>query len=134
MLIEVRIGPGKWKLKKAIEELRNRFDIRSRKVHRVPHISLFGPFNVSKDKIGLVRKTILEVGSRYSYLPFIIDGFDWFQGEKGKVIYFKIIPSDDLRNFRYELSKQLLRIVPSAEFFDKRNKDEFQFHITLASN
>jgi calcineurin-like phosphoesterase family protein/2'-5' RNA ligase len=131
-MIEVRIGIGKWKLKSLMAELRNKFKIYGNKIHKVPHLTLYGTFKCPRDKIKQVIECIESIGKKYSYLNFTIDGFDWIDGEKGKVIYFKIIPSEDLKNFRLELAKELIKIVPETKVWDIKFDKEFLFHITLA--
>jgi hypothetical protein len=76
---------------------------------------LFGPFACGD--IRQVIHDIGEVGSEYSELPYEIDGFDYFElkkkflfittSTKKNVIYLKIVPSDDLKNFRHDLAKKL---------------------------
>ncbi len=65
-------------------------------------------------------------------MNFTIDGVNWVNSEKGKVIYFNIIPSKELRNFRLELAKKLIKIAPNTKAWDKKFDEEFLFHITLA--
>jgi calcineurin-like phosphoesterase family protein/2'-5' RNA ligase len=132
MLIEVRIGIGKWKLKSIMAKLRREFKIYGNKIHKVPHLTLYGTFKCPKDKIKQVIECIESIGKRYSYLNFTIDGVDWVNGKKGKVIYFKIIPSEELKKFRLELAKELVKIVPHTKIWDKEFDREFLFHITLA--
>ncbi len=51
MLIEIRLSPGKWKLKNKLAEVRKNTGLHS-KIPKVPHVSLYGPFN----QIGKVDK------------------------------------------------------------------------------
>jgi calcineurin-like phosphoesterase family protein/2'-5' RNA ligase len=130
MLIEIRIGPGKKKLSGVISKIQHVTRIRSSKVHRVPHISLYGGFSVPYDRIESIKAAIESIGNKYNYLPYLIDGFKCISGRKGKVIYFNIVPSKELKEFRDELAKKLLKIAPDTVEYDKQ--EPFLFHATLA--
>ncbi|HXG74403.1 MAG TPA: hypothetical protein VNK44_06265 [Candidatus Nitrosotenuis sp.] len=43
----------------------------------------------------------------------------------------KIIPSEELKEFRYELAKKLLNITDTTDI-DKDSRDGFKFHVTIA--
>ena len=130
MLIEIRIGPGKQVLKQQIGKFRSvcRFP---RKTHCVPHLTLYGPFRVSRDRIQQIIKTIVEIGNEYSFLPFQVRGFKWAQGPKGKVVYFNVMPSNEMKDVRRKLVKEVSKIAPSPHHWDSKDHD-FLFHITLA--
>lgn len=131
MLIEVRIGPGKGKLVNSIKNVKRKCNIPSNKVHRVPHISLYGNFLAfHREQVEKVKEAIVSVGKNYPFLPYLIDGFGQVNGKKGKVIYFNIAPSEEFRAFRKDLTEKLLQIVPITEQHDKNNN--FLFHSTMA--
>jgi 2'-5' RNA ligase len=130
MLIEVRIGPGKRKLTQSILQVNRLSGTPVDKMHRVPHISLYGSFSADYRQVDRVKDTLLSVGKRYTYLPYLIDGFRWISGSQGRVIYFNIVPSPEFRKFRQELALRLLRIAPETKPFDK--EEDFLFHSTLA--
>jgi len=130
MLIQIRVGPGKRKLIDSIQEVKHKCRIHSSKIHRVPHISLYGHFNAYYNQVQAVKEVIESIGAEYSYLPYLINGFKWLESRKGKVIYFNIIPSKELKLFRKKLAERLIDIVPSTKSFD-RDKD-FLFHSSLA--
>ena len=83
------------------------------------------------------------MGSQYSELPYDIDGFDYFElkkkflfittSTKKNVIYLKIVPSDDLKDFRYDLAKKLLKFTDAAKA-SHNSKNKFRFHATIAMN
>ncbi|MFC1905435.1 2'-5' RNA ligase family protein, partial [Chloroflexota bacterium] len=100
------------------------------KVHRVPHISLYGGFSADFNQVKRVKDIMISVGKKYSVLPYLIDGFRWINGRQGRVIYFNIIASAEFKRFRQELAERLLRIVPETKPFDK--EEDFLFHSTLA--
>jgi calcineurin-like phosphoesterase family protein/2'-5' RNA ligase len=130
MLIEVRIGPGKRKLTQSILQVNKLSDTPVDKIHRVPHISLYGSFSADYRQVDRVKEVLLSVGRRYSFLPYLIDGFRWINGRHGRVIYFNIVPSPEFQKFRQELAQRLLRIVPETKPFDR--EEDFLFHSTLA--
>lgn len=130
MLIEVRIGPGKRKLTSSILNVKHKCRVPPNKIHKVPHITLYGSFIANYSQVQKVKDVIRGIGEKYSFLPYLVDGFEWVEGEKGKVIYFNIVPSQELKNFRKELAENLLNIVPITKSFDKA--EDFLFHATLA--
>jgi len=130
MLIEVRIGPGKRKLTESILQVNRLSGTPVEKIHRVPHISLYGSFSADYKQVERVKEVLAAVGRRYSYLPYLIDGFRWISGRHGRVIYFNIVASEEFKRFRQELAQRLLRIVPETRPFDK--EEDFLFHSTLA--
>jgi calcineurin-like phosphoesterase family protein/2'-5' RNA ligase len=130
MLIEVRIGPGKRKLTESIQRVSRLSGTPVEKIHRVPHISLYGSFNADYRQGERVKEVLAAVGRRYSSLPYLIDGFRFINSRHGKVIYFNIVASDQFKNFREELAQRLLRVVPETKPFDK--EEDFLFHSTLA--
>jgi len=130
MFIEIRIAPGKEKLSSSILNVKRQCRIPSSKVHRVPHIALYGGFAANHSQIEKVKSILKSVGHNYSFLPYLIDGFKWMEGEKGKVIYFNVVPSEEFENLRKELAWRLLKVVPKTKSWD-RDKD-FLFHSSLA--
>jgi len=88
-----------------------------------------------------VINVIKELGSDNSELGYTIDGFDYFESKKKflvfttstkkNVIYLKILPSEDLKEFRHQLAKKLLKITDSSNI-DHHSKEKFQFHATIA--
>jgi len=130
MLIEIRIGPGKQKIREWIARFCDRCRIPDTKIHRVPHISLYGSFSADNRQIEKVKSVLATIGRKYSYLPFTIDGLQCIEGEKGIVIFFNIIPSEELKQFRNELAWNLISIVPDTKPYDFDNN--FLFHSTLA--
>jgi len=130
MLVEIRIGPGKRKLISSILNVKHKCRIHSSKIHRVPHITLYGGFVADYGQVHKVKEIIESIGRKYSFLPYTIDGFKWIKGQKGKVIYFNIVPSEEFKEFRKELAEKLLGVVPTTKSFDK--EEDFLFHATLA--
>ncbi|MFZ1897712.1 2'-5' RNA ligase family protein [Methanoregula sp.] len=130
MLIEIRIGPGKWKIKDWISHFKDKCQIPDNKIHRVPHISLYGSFSANSVQVEKIKSVLATVGRNYSFLPFTIDGLQTIEAEKGIVVYFNIVPSERLKQFRRELAANLFSIVPDTKPYDF-DKD-FLFHSTLS--
>jgi calcineurin-like phosphoesterase family protein/2'-5' RNA ligase len=98
--------------------------------HLIPHLTLYGEFQASPSSYRKIQQAIVETASKYDSLPFLIDGYELFQGPHGFVFAFKIVPSQQLEDFRLELSKKMRRIAQSPKPWDY--KDEFKFHLTVA--
>lgn len=130
MLIEIRARLGKRKLVNLVSHVKYKCQVNSSKIHKVPHITLYGSFAADHNQVKKVKEIMKSVGRKYSFLPYTVDGFKWVKGEKGKVIYFNIVPSEELKEFRRELAGRLLNVVPRTKPFDK--KEGFLFHATLA--
>ncbi|AJW71223.1 2'-5' RNA ligase family protein [Nitrosopumilus adriaticus] len=140
-LIEIRMmGEPKHTARQLIYDIHKKFRVHGAVKHRpVPHMSLFGPFRCHS--LREVIHTIGEVGSEFSELEYDIDGFDYFELKKKflfittssrkNVIYLKIKPSKELKEFRHTLAKKLLKITDSVNF-DQDSKDKFKFHATIA--
>jgi 2'-5' RNA ligase len=140
-LIEIRIrGDIRDLSKKLIYDIFHKFRVRHVASKRpVPHISLFGPFDCKS--IRNVIREIKNTGSDYSKLEYRVNGFDYFElkkkflfittSSKKNVLYLKIEPSDELKEFRHTLAKKLLKITDSVNI-DNDSKDDFKFHATLA--
>lgn len=138
-LIEIRIrGDISDLCKKLIFDIYHKFHVNGMTRKRpVPHISLFGPFGCKS--IRDVISVIAETGKDYSKIEYQVKGFDYFELKKKflfittstrkNVIYLKINPSNELKEFRYALAQKLLKITDSVDIDSKK---EFHFHATLA--
>lgn len=134
-LIQFRInGYAKNYLKNLIFDVSKKFNVHGMtRKHVVPHITLFGPFTTTHEKD--VLNTITTVVKNYERIHFKLKGFGEFHN---KVIYVNIEPSEELKNFRRELSKELISLrkyliikkVKTINEYDY-NKD-FAFHSTIA--
>jgi calcineurin-like phosphoesterase family protein/2'-5' RNA ligase len=130
MLIEILIDPGKKKIAESVSKIQSLCSIPPEKIHRTPHISLYGGFAADYSQIERVKEIMVSVGRKYSFLPYTIDGFRWIDARYGRVVYFNIVASDEFKRFRQELSQRLQKIVPKTKTFDK--EEDFVFHATLA--
>lgn len=134
------MGEIKKSSRQLIYDIYKKFHVRGSVRNRpVPHFTLFGPFACKS--LREVTKAIRESGSEYSELRYSIDGFDYFELKKKflfvttstrkNVIFLKIIPSEDLKDFRHTLAKKLLKITDSSNV-DHDSKEKFRFHATIA--
>jgi 2'-5' RNA ligase len=128
--IEFRFhGYAKRYLKGLVWDVARKFKVRGAIRERpVPHIALFYgvPGLVSIRK---VLSAVEKVGRNYRLVPFRIEGFDWSNGEKGKVIAANIIVSPELKKLRQELAEELSKICDLHRF---DTQPEFWFHSTIA--
>ncbi|MGD0646171.1 MAG: 2'-5' RNA ligase family protein [Candidatus Bathyarchaeia archaeon] len=100
------------------------------KIHRVPHITLFGNFDADYKEFKEITEIFESVSRKYSCLQYLIDGFSWLEGDKGKVIYYNVVPSSELECFRLEIATKFEGIVHSDKPWDR--KKDFLFHSTVA--
>lgn len=140
-LIEIRLmGEPKHLARQLIYDIFHKFRVKGQVRKRpVPHVTLFGPFGCKS--IRDVIHTMGKVGSQYSELRYEIYGFDYFElkkkflfittATKKNVIYLKIVPSEDLKDFRHELAKKLLKFTDAVNT-SHDSRDKFKFHATIA--
>src|SRR6056297_1312513 len=103
-LIEVRTGGElKSRLRSIMYDVAGEFDVRGAVDPRpVPHVTLFGPYNTDR---GLdVKKRLYNIYEEYDIVPYRIDGFSRF--EDAKVIYANVVPSQELRDLRRDISRK----------------------------
>ncbi len=131
-LIEFRFhGYAKKYSKKLCYDVAKKFKVKGVTRKRVvPHISLFGPFTTKNE-----RKMVSEVAAiarKYTSVPFTVKGFSYFDNPMNKVIYLDIKPSEELKELRYELARRLNKVTNSKSVQDRKSKDKFYFHATVA--
>ena len=93
----------------------------------VPHMTLYGP-SETKD-IRRVFAALEKVAKKHTLVPLRIDGFDYRDGTKGKVIACRIGASAELVSLRSELAKELAK-VSTANHWDTQSG--YWFHSTIA--
>lgn len=132
MLIEIRIGSGKWKLKKIMHDAGVKCGVGSGKIQKIPHLTLYGPFSDNAVQIDKIKHSIERIGNDYAYLPFLIDDFEVKESPNGngQIFAFRINASELLKKFRESLTKELKFIAPSPQPWD--NGATSWFHISLA--
>jgi calcineurin-like phosphoesterase family protein/2'-5' RNA ligase len=128
--IEFRFhGYAKRRLKGLVWEVARKFRVGGAiKERPVPHMALFygtpGPVDIRK-----VLAAVQTIGKNYRLVPFRVEGFDWRDGEKGKVIAAYITASPELKRLRQELAKELSKICVPHRF---DTQPDFWFHSTIA--
>lgn len=129
-LLEFRLGGYARKYSQGlIYDLARKFRIRGMK-GKVSHISLFGPFTTSKERE--VISTIQDICRKYQFVAFKFEDFNHFNNPNNKVIYLNVVPSDDLKNIRYQLAQGLLKVTKTISNQDRKGPNDFRFHSTLA--
>ncbi len=133
MLVEVRVSPGKGKLKRTIQDIQHESRIGNGR--SIPHLTLYGPFRAYDSRLRNVINAIEKVGKNYDCLPYVVDGFDWKKHPdgRGKFIYFCIKPSSEFESFSDELRYELQKIAPSYKDWDQPGS-KFLYHITVATH
>jgi len=131
-LIEIRPFIEKLKLKRKMRDLKT--ELRLRKTPRVPHITLVYKFRPKIQNYKLAE-LIKETASKYDDLSFEYNGWELEERKEGYVFGFKIKPSDELREFRYELYHNIKNSIiedPRTKKFNELPKDKFWFHTSIA--
>ena len=129
MLLEIRIGLGKKRLKDIIYDVARKCRLDRSKYHRVPHLTLFGNFSAF-GRVDETKQAIEDVSRSHPPLEFDIDGYESRKTKKGWVVAFKIKPSEKLVHFRNALKERMIRIAQQTQSHDF--KDNAWFHITIA--
>ena len=119
MLLEIRIGSSKKRLSIINRYVKEKCSLPLGKIHRVPHITLYGNFLADYKQFKEITRTIESVSKKYGCLQYLIDGFNWCDGDNGKVIYYNVVPSKELKCFRQEVANNLQGIVRSDKPWDK---------------
>ncbi len=129
-LIEFRFhGYAKKYAKNIIYDVSRKFHIRGITRQRaIPHITLFGPFQTRYEK--KLISEVFSLGQNYNLVPFRIKGFNFFNSNQNKVIFFDIEPSQELKKLRWNIAQRLSKIAYNQPPFDA--KKDFEFHSTIA--
>ncbi len=123
-LIEFRFfGKAKYEMRQLITEVDQKFHLW--KGHKVPHISLVGPFETNDEKRLVSDFERLCLNQEIMY--FEVDGFNTF--ENNGVVFINIAPDKNLDEFRWQLSKTLQPYC-NLKFYDYER--EFKYHATIA--
>ncbi len=130
--IEFRFqGYAKRYIKSTIQEISHKFRVKATS-KKIPHITLFGPFKTNNER--QMVNTLTQVCKNYEneLIPFRLKGFEGFDNFLNKVVFIDVRPSEEMKELRYDLSKSLLKITTSDSVQDKKSKDDFKFHATVA--
>lgn len=125
-LIEFRFqGKAKSEIKRLIYDVDRKCNVGNTLNKRpIPHITLVAPFS-TKDEKRLIND-FYNLCNKEDLIKFGINGFDFF--ENNKVVYLKVIPSNNMDSFRWELSKKLQSYCTlKAIDYDRK----YPFHSTI---
>ncbi|MFH1256414.1 MAG: 2'-5' RNA ligase family protein [Candidatus Diapherotrites archaeon] len=125
-LIEFRFhGYAKRYARELSEQISHKFHVKQvvRK-GRPPHITLFGGFSCGNEK-ELVQKFI-KICKNFDLIKFKLNDLGHIEN---KVIFIDVEPSQELKELRLQLAKELIPVCEAKEW-DK--EQEFVFHATLA--
>lgn len=131
-IIEIRPILEKILLKRKITDLKK--ELRFRKTPKVPHITLIYNFTPKIQNYKLAE-LVKDTASRYKELRFEYRGWDLEEKSKGHVFGFKIKPSRELKEFRYELYQKIKNHIiedPRTRGFNRLYEDNFWFHSSIA--
>lgn len=131
VLIELRIRPGDYRFRSVIRAIEANHLVHRGKIHRVPHLSLYGSVQVHRPNLPLLRALVAKTCGKYRSLPYLVDNYDSHSSEEGGVIAFRIKPSAELLAFREELARALRKDFPSEKPWDNPKHSEPWFHITI---
>lgn len=127
-LIEIRTGGTmKERLREIMYDVADTFGVRAAVDPRpVPHVTLFGPYDT--DHGYTVKNRLTDIFGRFDAVPYRVDGFDTFRDSN--VVYFDVVPSEELRALRRNISRELRPICSDYSQYDTNYF--YEFHITLA--
>ena len=124
-LIDIRLMGS---VKRQIHDLGNRLQEKYGLARTIPHITLAGPFSTTDEErliqdFGAICRNQREI-PRYD-----VGGYGFF--DDTRVVFVTITPDENLRQFRYHLSRA---IAPYCELrtYDHDSAGDFRFHATLA--
>jgi 2'-5' RNA ligase len=118
-------------LKSTIQEISHKFRVKATS-KKVPHLTLFGPFKTNNER--QMVNTLMQVCKNYEdkLIPFRLKGFDGFDNFSNKVVFIDVRPSEEMKELRFSIAKSLLKITDTNSVQDKKSKDDFKFHATVA--
>ena len=126
-LIDIRMmGSVKHQIRMLRDQLIGKFNLGDTMV--TPHITLAGPFFCENEE-KLVSDFTGICTSQRKIPGYEVGGYGFF-GES-KVVYVTITPDENLKQFRYKLSRTLAPYC-SLRNYDLDSAEDFRFHATLA--
>lgn len=121
-LIEIRFsGYAKDSIKELKDGISKNFHVTNRKI--IPHVSLVGPLSTNNEK-RLIR-AVVDIAKNYKLIKLNLDRVGHFED---RVIFVKIIPSEELEQLRVDLVDELDEFCDLSPF-DKEKP--FKYHATL---
>jgi 2'-5' RNA ligase len=126
-LIDIRImGSVKQQIRTLSDQLQEKFNPGEKLV--VPHITLAGPFSTDNEE-RLVADFTRVCTDQKETPKYELGGYGFF--DDTRVVYVSITPDENLKQFRYELSRAIAPYCTLRDY-DRDSAEEFRFHATLA--
>jgi 2'-5' RNA ligase len=126
-LIDIRLmGSVKDQIRNLSNHLQEKFNLGDKRV--IPHITLAGPFSTRNEK-KLVEDFTRICMNQKEIPKYEVGSYGFFNDSK--VVYVTITPDENLKQFRYQLSRAISPYC-SLRKYDLDSADEFRFHSTLA--
>jgi len=126
-LIDIRLmGSVKHQIRTLSNHLAEKFNLGNKRV--IPHITVAGPFSTT-DEQKLVQDFTRICKNQKEIPKYDVGGYGFF--DDSKVVFVTITPDENLKQFRYQLSRELSPYC-SLRDYDRDSADEFRFHATLA--
>jgi 2'-5' RNA ligase len=126
-LIDIRMmGSVKQQIRTLSYQLQEKFNPGNKLV--VPHITLAGPF--STDNEDHLAEDFTRICTSQTATPkYDVGGYGFF--DDTRVVYVTITPDENLKQFRYHLSRAIAPYC-SLRNYDLDSAEDFRFHATLA--
>ena len=127
-LVDIRqMGSVKHQIPNLSNHLQEKFNIGDKLV--TPLTTLAGPFSTQDEK--KLIEDFTRICSNQKEIPkYEVGSYGFFDGLK--VVFVTIPPDDNLKQFRYQLSRAISPYC-SLRNYDLDSADEFRFHSTLAT-
>lgn len=126
-LIDIRLmGSVKEQIRDLSNQVNEKFSLWDKRI--IPHISLVGPFSTDDEERLIGDFTRICEGIR-GVPKYEIGGFGFFAASR--VIFVNIIPDENLRQFRYRMSRAFASYCTLRQY-DLDDADGFRFHSTIA--
>ena len=126
-LIDIRLmGSVKHQIRTLSDQLREKFNLGEKLV--VPHITLAGPFSTDNEE--KLVEDFTRICTNQKVTPkYELGSYGFF--DDTRVVFVTITPDENLRQFRYQLSRALSPYCTLRDY-DLESASEFRFHATLA--
>ena len=126
-LIDIHLmGSVKHQIRTLSDQLQEKFNLGEKLV--VPHITLAGPFSTDNEE--KLVEDFTRICTNQTVTPkYELGSYGFF--DNTRVVFVTITPDENLRQFRYQLSRALSPYC-SLRNYDLDSAEKFRFHATLA--
>jgi 2'-5' RNA ligase len=120
------MGSVKHQIRTLSDQLQEKFNLGEKLV--VPHITLAGPFSTDNEE--KLVEDFTRICTNQKVTPkYELGSYGFF--DNTRVVFVTITPDENLRQFRYQLSRALSPYC-SLRNYDLDSAEKFRFHATLA--